>query len=397
MATKIILPAAGEALTEATIVQWLKKEGDPVEEGEPLFEVETDKATMEVEATASGVLRKILVPEGETIPILSIIGIIADPDEPLEAVEGVPAAKTEQEPTKVKPEPATRAAEPKAPQLAAGARIKASPVAKRLAQEKGIDLSLIQGTGPDGRIEKADVLAFAPSSPGAELSLPEADRVPLSKIRQRIARRVQQSKQTIPHFYVTVKVEMARVQEMRGRIKTDEGRKISFNDFILRACAVALRKPEYRDLNCRLDGNDLVYSEHINLGMVVSTEDGLLIAVVPQTDEKDLKTLSAEAVAAVESARQGKVSGSARSTFTISNLGMFDIEQFVAIINPPESAILAIGSIAEEAVVREGQVVVTPVMRMTLSADHRILDGVLVARFLNTVKELLEDPEQLVS
>ena len=447
MAEKVIMPKAGQTMEEGTIVSWLKKEGEKVEKGEPIMVIQTDKADLEVESTASGVLAAILVKEGETVPVLAPCAVITAPGEEfdrekfLREEETAPAAKApdraetpkEEKEAKETPQPpaephpqgvratpaARKIAEAKGVDLsrvegsgvsgrimredvekaAEGGRVFASPYAKKLAREGGIDLSEIKGSGPRGRIVKEDVQAAlaararvleapaqAPSEPG------QVEVVELTGMRKAIAGALQLSKQQAPHFYATVEVDMTRAMAFRSYLK-ETGRKITVNDLVLRAVVLALRK--HRRVNCRIEGNRVTYFPQVNLGVAVGLEEGLVVPVIVEADRMNLEELSRQSRRITTSAREGKLIGMGQGTFTVTNLGMFAVESFAAIINPPEGAILAVGAVKDSIVVKDQTFSIRKVMKLTLSVDHRVIDGVLAARFLGAVKEGLENPESL--
>jgi pyruvate dehydrogenase E2 component (dihydrolipoamide acetyltransferase) len=389
MITEIILPALGETLNEATIVAWHKKVGERVAKGEALFEVQTDKANFVVESPASGYVQQILFAEGATVPVTKVIAYLADTlTEPvIRGEEPVVGGAREIRELEVKAPPAP-------------SRKFASPRARRLAREQRIDLSLVTGTGHDGRITEADVERFlaeraAKPAPVPTPSAAEAEQMPLSRMRQVIAQRMAESKRTAPHFYISMDIDMTeavRVREgLRKLAEEQEALSFSYNDLIVKAIAGALR--EYPQLNASFGGDGLVLHRDIHVGVAVALDEGLIVPVVRNADKKSVFEIAAEVRALSAKAREKRLlpdeySG---STLTVSNLGMFGVDQFVAIINPPEAAILAVGQIKPTPVVRDGQVVVAQVMTMTLSADHRVVDGATAARFLGEVKRRLEN------
>lgn len=398
MAETVAMPKLGFDMAEGTLVRWLKREGETVEKGEVLAEIETDKATVEVEASASGTVRRLIVAERSTVPVGAPIAIVGTPDEPIDAL---PAAASPGQPAPTAPAPASgsttapvpasgpTAAPATAPQPGEGnlpGGLRASPLAHRLAGERGIDLTNLQGTGPGGRIIKKDVLAAGASPLGAAM--------PLSRLRAAIGRRMAASKQQVPHFYLTIDVDAERLADTRAQLNDarPEDSKLSVNDFIVKACAQALR--DVPGLNASLQGESIVRHADVNVGVAVAVDEGLLTVVVRQADAKPLRQIGDEIRAMVGRARQGKVRPEdvEGSTFTVSNLGMFDIEHFVAIINPPEAAILAVGGLRETPVIRQGQVVPGLRLKVTLSADHRITDGAEAARWLQALRARLEHP-----
>jgi pyruvate dehydrogenase E2 component (dihydrolipoamide acetyltransferase) len=385
---EVIMPKMGDAMTEGKILSWRKRHGERVEKGEVLAEIETDKVNVEIEAEASGTLH-ITVPEGQTVPVGHVIAYIDG--QPATAEEPAPPAAAEAPPPAPEPTP------PPAPEPP---RVKASPLARRIASEHGVDLSAVQGTGPGGRIVERDVLAYLERRervpPAAEA---DYEDVPLSRMRQAIARVVTQSKGQVPHFYVTAEVDMSRALELREQLQDalgEEGR-VTVNDLVLKATALALRR--HPDLNSQvLDDRTLRRFRRVHLGVMVATEDGLIAPVLRDADRLPLLQLAKEARRLVEGAhakrlRQEEYTG---ATFSVSNLGMYDVVNFVAIISPPQAGILAVGRAQERPVVRAGQVVVRPVLQLTVSADHRVTDGVGAAQFLVEVKRLLENPVRLL-
>ncbi|MFZ8842927.1 dihydrolipoamide acetyltransferase family protein [Thermoflexus sp.] len=416
MATTVTMPKMGFDMVEGKLLRWLKKVGEPVKAGEPLAEIETEKVNIEFEAPASGVLKAVLIEEGTTVPVGTPIAIIAAPDEPVEAPAAAPAVR-EGPPL---PTPAPGAPPPPAPAPAPvgaptpppGGRVKASPLARRLAREAGIDLREIPGTGPGGRVVKRDVdrylqaraPAAAPPPPPAAAPIPTPapapvptpapTAVPVSPLRQAIARRMTVSKQTAPHFYVTVEVDMDEAMAWRARINEALGErgKVTVNDMVVKAAALALR--EFPALRSSYQEGGIVRHEAIHIGIAVALEEGLITVVLRDADRKPLAQIARESKELVERARSGKVRPEdiEGSVFTVSNLGMFDVEHFIAIINPPEAAIMAVGSVREVPVVKNGQLAIGQRMKVTVSADHRVTDGAEVARFLQAFRRYLENP-----
>ena len=431
MAHPILMPKAGQSMTEGKIVTWLKKEGDPVERGAPLLEIETDKANLDVEATEEGILRLIAHQEGETIPVLTVIGVIGEPDEeidldalrsqhekpaeetnetekkaaapaPAEKPRPLKAAKTEGEEKSSPPQAAAVGASASvtivrqpAPRLDDGRRVAASPLARRLASERGVDIRSLEGSGPGGRILKRDV-EQAPTNGqtggAAQLTYPEPVKRPPAKValdgmRGAIAKALQHSKSTIPHFYTTIAIDISEALALKTSLAAN-GVRVTINDLVLRACVLALT--DEPGVNCRVAEDHIEYPEEINLGIAVGNDDGLVVPVVLGAQAHDLEALAAETGRVIEQARAGKLTGSGQGTFTISNLGMFGIESFTAIINPPETAILAVGGIHQEAVPAGDGFVSRPLLRVTLSCDHRAIDGFIAARFLSRIRFLLQ-------
>ncbi|MCH7611143.1 MAG: 2-oxo acid dehydrogenase subunit E2 [Chloroflexi bacterium] len=427
MATVINMPKLGFDMAEGLLVRWMKAEGDAVEQGEVLAEIETDKATVEVESEATGIILKHLVAENSIVPIGAPITVIGEQGEDFDfgsieveaEAEGgatLQAATSEKATLQVAtPEEATlQAATPETPtpspiaagdsptdgdgRLPDGAR--ASPVARRLAAERGIEIGSIAGSGPQGRIVKRDVEAAFPAGAPTNAPIPtavaatETVRVELTKLRAAIGRRMTAAKQQLPHFYVTSDLDAAPMMDLRRQLNSrmpDDG-KFSVNDFLVKAAAMALR--EFPNLNASLDGDEIVRHGHINVGVAVALEGGLMTVVAKDVDRKPIRQLSSELRDLAVRARSGKVRPGdiEGSTFTVSNLGMFQVDHFIAIINPPEAAILAVGSVREEAVVVNGQVVPGTRLQVTLSADHRVTDGAEAARWLQVFRQYIENP-----
>jgi pyruvate dehydrogenase E2 component (dihydrolipoamide acetyltransferase) len=435
MATKVHMEALSPTMEEGQVVKWLKAEGDAVSHGEILAEIETDKATMELVARGDGVLRKILVEEGGTAPVGEVIALIAGADEELgdlavagegetagrspdAEAEGEESGKGEEEPGDGPRDEAPGAGEvaaedepvEKKPTGAQeGERVKASPLARRLAQEGKLDLSGIEGTGPGGRVVRrdveaamnagreaeAEVAAPPPSRARAAVDGPEFEDVPLSQMRKTIARRLVESLGPVPHFFLRITVDMSRILEARERVNgirdSDDGR-ISINDFILKSTAAALaRHPE---VNSHWSGDSIRRFRRVHLGVAVATEEGLITPVIRDADVKGLAEISRELRELAARGREKKLQPEeyTGSTFSVSNLGMFGIHEFTGVINPPEAGIVAVGGVEETPVVEDGQVVVRPLMKVTMSCDHRVIDGATGARFLRTLKRLLEEP-----
>ena len=402
MSFKVVMPKLSDAMQEGRILQWLKREGDRVEGGDPIASIETDKAEIEMEAFGSGVLRKIVVPAGQSAPVGSLIGVIADPEEDISAiVAGGPAPARAAAPAPAPPASSPAAAPPSPPASDEG-WLRASPVARRLAREAGIDLSAIRGSGPQGRILERDVEAFVAARPAAPPAVAagkdDFEERDLSAMRRAIAARMVQSKAPVPHFYLTTEVDMGQAAEFREAVNAFEGggKKISFTDLIVKGCALALGRHPLVNA-AYVDGKIRLY-RRVDVGIAVALEDGLITPVVRRCDQKTLRQIGQEAAELAERARGRKLTPQeyTGATFTVSNLGMFDIVEFSAIINPPEAAILAVGAILQKPVVVEGAVAVRRRMRLTLSGDHRVIDGATGARFLQDVKTMLEKPYLLV-
>jgi pyruvate dehydrogenase E2 component (dihydrolipoamide acetyltransferase) len=394
-------------MEEGRLVKWTKHEGDPVKSGDTLAEVETDKAVMELVARADGQLIKVMVPEGTTVPVGNIVAWIGKPGE---KVDG--AGSTEQGAAAPKPAPATAspklASAPAPIPVAAPAdatRVKASPLAKRIAKEVGVDLKLVQGSGPGGRVVKRDVeggaaqaRAVATPAPSSVLRAPSGvpfEDVPLTQIRKTIAKRLAASLGPIPHFFLTTEIDMERAAEAREALNKqlgEAGGKISFNDIVIKAVALAL--VQHRACNAWFQEDHIRYWNEVHIGMAVAIEDGLITPVIRNADMKSLREISAESRELAGRARNRRLKPEeyTGATFSVSNLGMFDIDHFTAVINPPESGIVAIGSIAAQAVADGDRVVVRRRMRATMSCDHRVIDGATGAAYMRTLKQMLENP-----
>jgi pyruvate dehydrogenase E2 component (dihydrolipoamide acetyltransferase) len=419
MAETVSMPKLGFDMAEGTLVRWVKKEGETVNKGEVLAEIETDKATVEVESSASGVVRRLLVDEKAVVPVGSPIAIVGTADEALPEPASAGPAPTKKDEKKTgspaAPAPVTLptpapskvegpAAVPVALPISATGPVKASPLAKRIARDSKVDLSRLQGSGPGGRIVRRDVEAAlaggsAPAAAAALLPAVLTDQtVPLSKLRQAIARRMTESKTSIPHFYVTHEYRLEALLELRRQFNAivPEAEKLSVNDFIVKAAALTLR--QFPNLNASFDGSSVLRHGDIHIGVAVSVEGGLLTVVCREADRKPLRQVSAELKELAGRARQGKVRPDdiQGSTFSISNLGMYEVENFAAILNPPEAAILAVGSAREVPVVVDGAVKPGWRMKVTLSVDHRVSDGAEGARFLQALAVYIEEPLRLL-
>jgi pyruvate dehydrogenase E2 component (dihydrolipoamide acetyltransferase) len=443
MAETISMPKLGFDMSEGVLVRWVKNEGEDINKGDVLAEIETDKATVEVESSAGGVVRKLLANEGDVVPVGAAIAIVGTADEKIEAPEATPQksdAEAEQKPpppsetelpkeeeklapsstpapvsspeeasvpqTESAPQPAPAAAEKTGP-------IKASPLAKKIARDNKVDLAHVDGTGPGGRIVRKDIeAALASGQPSAvreqkpaTTPMPsfapvsrEDETVQLTKLRQAIARRMAESKTSVPHFYVTHEYKMDAVMGMRKQVNEylPENEKLSVNDFIIKAVALALR--EFSNLNASFSGDKVVRHGAVNVGVAVAIPGGLLTIVNRNTDQQPLRALSMDVKRMVAGAREGKVRPNdiEGSTFSISNMGMFDVENFAAIINPPEAAILAVGSAREVPVVENGEIKVGWRMKATISVDHRVSDGAEAAQFMQALAKYLEEPLRLL-
>jgi pyruvate dehydrogenase E2 component (dihydrolipoyllysine-residue acetyltransferase) len=447
MATQVIMPKLSPTMEEGQLTRWLKKEGDKVSMGEPLAEIDTDKATMEMQALGSGVLRKIFIQEGESAPLGQLIAVIGEPDEDISAFTSqAPAPKPAQpsEPAEAKPAEESQPA-PQQPPVAdtedksggngrqapaptaapattqESGRLIVSPLAARMAAESGIDLRSISGSGPGGRIIKRDVEDLISQGKAATPSAASAPQrhlravgsgampktapgqpsayhdEPMSEMRRTIAKRLVTSLGPIPHFFLTVEIEMDRVAEMRAGINAlDPELKISINDIVIKVAAAALI--QHPQVNASFQDKAVRYYEHADIGVAVAIEDGLITPIVRAADQKSLGEIAAEVRDMAERARNRKLRPEEYlgATFSISNLGMFGIDEFTAVINPPEGAILAVGAMTSKPVVRDGDVVVRQMMHVTMSCDHRMIDGATGAKFLQTFKKILENPLLLV-
>ncbi len=394
MATKVLMEALSPTMTEGRVIKWLKRKGDPVKAGDTLAEVETDKAVMELVARGDGVLRQVVAPEGTTVEVGKLVAVVAGPDEDISAMAGERSSVSGE---RIEPQAAAqpdRKPAPLAPAVPAPTgRVKASPLARRMAQDRGVDLAIVSGSGPGGRIIKRDLEGAA--------ALPltgEAFRdVPLTQIRKTIARRLVQSLAPIPHFFLTSEIDMERAWDARESLnKLSDEERVSFNDIIVKVVALAL--VQHPECNAWWQDDHIRYFAAVHLGMAVAVDDGLITPVIRDAHVKSLREIAAESRGLVERARARKLTPEeyTGSTFSISNLGMFDIEQFTAVINPPEAGILAVGSIGQQPVAHDGQVAVRQRMRVTMSCDHRVIDGATGARFLQTVKRMLENPLAMV-
>lgn len=410
MAEIIRMPKLSDTMTEGVVAEWHKKVGDTIESGELLADIETDKATMEFESFQDGVLLYIGIEQGQTAPVDSILAILGEKGEDFQSLidnDTMPGSEEKPEPTATEsaPKPAPVAeAKPETPVVATpvtqkyDGSIKASPLAKKLANEKGIDLTTVAGTGDNGRIVKADIDAYRPPAPNSfkgstvPAGTESYTEVPISQMRKTIARRLSESKFSAPHFYLSQEIDMGNVMVARKAVNESQDVKVSFNDFVVKAAAMALKK--HPAVNSAWLGDKVRTNEHVNVGIAVAVEDGLLVPVVRFANTKTLPQISMEVKEYAGKARDKKLQPQdwEGNTFSISNLGMYGIESFTAIINPPDAAIMAIGGIIEKPIVKNGQIVPGHTMKVTLSCDHRVIDGVMGAEFLNTFKAMLEQP-----
>ncbi|HEX2781694.1 MAG TPA: dihydrolipoamide acetyltransferase family protein [Gemmatimonadaceae bacterium] len=450
MATKVVMEALSPTMEEGRLVKWLKNEGDAVKSGEPIAEVETDKAVMELVARADGVLRKRILGEGTAAPVGQLVGVIGTADENIDALVGgaaggAPAATSAAKPAEqtiananetagassvprsrdqaqgeasMPPQEKAASAPPQSPGPGAsaprqdgapsnGGRAKSSPLARRLANERGIDIGAMQGSGPGGRIVKRDVESAAAgggqqaaaraATPVRPRSDADFEDVALTQIRKTIARRLSESIGPIPTFYLTAEIDLTKASELReAMLEMGDEYKVSFNDIILKATATALA--QHPEVNAHWLGDKIRYHNRVHLGMAVATDDGLIVPVIFDADQKRMSEISAEAKSLAKKARERKLKPEeyTGSTFSVSNLGMFGIDQFTAIINPPEVGILAIGAVEEKPVIVDDDIEVQKRMRLTMSCDHRVVDGAVGAKFLQTLRRMLENPLMLV-
>ncbi len=420
MAETISMPKLGFDMAEGLLVRWVKNEGETVNKGDVLAEIETDKATVEVESSASGVVRKLLVEAGTIVPIGDPIAIVGSADEKIDVPAAGAAPKAEAKPeakAEAKPEPKADE-KPAAPSQPAAAPVqqaatpvqtgpvKASPLAKKIATDNKVDLARVQGTGPGGRVVRKDVEAALSSGQPSAVSRSTPSRpvstedqvIQTTKLRQAIGRRLLESKTTIPHFYVTHEFKMEALMDARKQINSfvQENEKVSVNDFILKAVALTLR--QFPNLNATIKGTEVIQFGHVNVGVAVTVPGGLMTVVVKDTDQKTLSQISSEVKTMAGRAREGKVKPDDvdGSTFSTSNLGMYDVEDFIAIINPPEAAILAISSAREVPVVENGQIKPGWRMKATISVDHRVSDGAEAAQFMQALAGFIENPVRML-
>jgi pyruvate dehydrogenase E2 component (dihydrolipoamide acetyltransferase) len=427
------MPKLSDTMTEGVVAAWHKKVGDPVKSGEVLAEIETDKATMEFESFTDGVLLHIGVEKGKSAEVDSILAILGKEGEDISGLlkeeaskkaEAKPEPKAEEKPAEKEsldsardkqekepvrekiaaeapksnghvpsPKPAFASATAKAPVAAPNGRLKASPLARRLAEEKGIDIGRVPGSGDDGRIVKRDIENFSGGGAYYAPQVEQFEEVAVSQMRKTIARRLAESKFSAPHFYLTIEMDMTRAMQVREAINAQiKPEKISFNDLVIKAAAQALK--QHPKVNSSWLGDRIRYNQHVHIGVAVAVEEGLLVPVVRFADGKPLRSIGAEVKEFAAKAKSKKLQPQdwEGNTFTISNLGMYGIDEFTAIINPPDACILAIGGIQEKPVVRNGQIVIGNIMKVTLSCDHRVVDGVTGSEFLQTFKSYMEEP-----
>ncbi len=434
MATKVVMEALSPTMEEGRLVEWKKGEGEAVAVGDVLAEVETDKAVMELVARAGGTLLKQVVPAGATVPVSQLVALIGEPGEQVSGetngrdgakAKAAPAETQATQPAPDQNRPVSMPPTPPAPTIAeagpaptrptgapshaseSGQRVKASPLARRIAAERGIDLGALRGSGPEGRVvlrdlEGAGAPTAAAAPPGAPRMLrgtegPAYTDTPLTQIRKTIAKRLAQSLGPIPTFYLTTEVDMERAWEAREGLKSlGDGPKVSFNDIIIKAVASALR--QHPSCNAWWQDDHIRYWNEVHVSMAVAVEEGLITPVIRHTDLKTLREIAAESQDLAGRARERRLKPDEYTggTFSVSNLGMLDIQEFTAIINPPETGIVAVGRIVQTPVAHEGQVALRRRMRLTMSCDHRVIDGATGARFLQTLKAMLENPLAIV-
>jgi len=417
MAETISMPKLGFDMAEGLLVRWVRQVGETINKGDVLAEIETDKATVEVESSASGVVLQLIVDQGTMVPVNAPIAIVGSAGEKVDAPAS-PSKVEGQKSVGESPLPATPIVDsaPQAVASADGASVKASPLAKKIAHDQKVDLSNVKGTGPGGRIVRKDIEAAlssgqltvdsGQSKAGIIPSLPTTHYTPTTedkaiqttKLRQAIGRRLVESKTTIPHFYVTHEFKMDALMDMRKQVNAylPDNEKVSVNDFVLKAVALSLR--QFPNLNATLKGTEIIQFGHVNIGVAVTVPGGLMTVVVKDTDQKTLRQISGEVKAMAARAREGKVKPEDvdGSTFSTSNLGMYDVEEFIAIINPPEAGILAISSAREIPVVENGQIKVGWRMKATISVDHRVSDGAEAAQFMQALAGFLENPVRML-
>ncbi len=413
MAEFIVMPKLGFDMQEAVLNNWLKEIGDPISRGEVVAEIESDKATLELESQADGVLLHTIESAGAIVPVGANLAIIGTEGEDFsdmlrsngneaQVEEKTPKAETETAaPTPQQPETSQAAPTSSSDEFPGG--VKATPVARRVAKEKGIDLTQVSGSGPDGRIRKADVESFVAQPAAAAPAITpvvtdDSEEIPLTKLRQAIGRRMAASKSTVPHFYVTTDIDMAEALALRKQVNAalPDEQKVTVNDLIVKAAALALR--DFPNLNAAFAGDKIIRHKRIHVGTAVAVEGGLLTIVQKDTDTSTLSKVAADNKAMIGRARNGRVKPDDvdGATFTVSNLGAFDVDHFIAIINPPDAAILAVGSAKKVPVIVDDEITIGTRMKATISADHRVTDGAEAAQFMQSLKALLENPLRLL-
>ncbi len=400
MATKVVMEALSPTMEEGQVTKWLKGEGDEVASGDTLAEVETDKAIMELVARGNGVLRKIVVPEGQTVDVGSLVAVIGAADEDIASLVAATTSPPDAAPSNgdtAADATASSSVAASSPSSGDGDQVKASPVAKRIASDRGIDLSSVRGSGPGGRVIKRDVEGATAAPVVAPAASGGFEDVPLTQIRKTIARRLGESIGPVPHFFLTTEIDMERAAEARTDLNAlDDGPRISYNDIVLKVVAAALT--QHRACNAWWQDDHIRYFNEVHLSVAVAVKDGLITPIVRNAHLKTLRQIAAEVRDLAGRAREKRLRPEEYTggTFTVSNLGMFDIDQFTGVINPPEAGLLAVGSMVEKPVAEDGQVVVRKRMRVTMSCDHRVIDGATGAAFLQTVRRMLENPLAIV-
>lgn len=407
MANVELMPKLGMTMTSGKITKWLKKEGDKVEQGEPLLEIETDKVTMEEEATYSGVLLKILAKEGEIVPVNQPIAIIGQQGENVEdLLKQSNIIEEQKEPQQNEPIEETKKPISQGEQTSIPTKPRATPVARKIAKEHDIDLTQIKGSGPSGRIQRKDVEEYLKNLQQRKLPTQEEPKsqpvsytrtIPLTGMRGIIANKMKQSINTAPHYYVTMDINMEEILKLKDTLNQKlQDTKITINTILIKASSIAIK--EYPIINSFVQDDQIILKEQINIGLAVALEDGLIVPVIKDADKKGLSKIAKEERMLIQKAREGKLTPDDYNggSFTISNLGMFDVTTFTAIINQPEVAILAVGKITPTPVVEDGEIKIKPIMKATLSSDHRVIDGAVAAKFLKKIKEILEDPIRLM-
>lgn len=407
MAITVVMPQMGYDMREGTVVRWRKQEGEGVSRGDVIAEIETDKATVEMEAYSNGVLGRIVVEEGKTVPVGELIAVITEPGEQVPSLDqlGVEAPGSAPASTLAVSTVAEQRSEQATPTATpASTEVRASPIARRLARERGIDLSQVQGTGPGGRVTESDILAHQGQPPA--VTQDSGERIELTRMRQAIARVTAQSKNEAPHFYITSEIDMTQALALRVQLNdslqsssdTNEGRadRVSVNDMVVKAVAKALTA--FPKFNASFQGDHLQLHPDLNIGIAIALEQGLMVPSISACQTKSLVEIAGASSSLIERAQAGTLRAEeyGSGTFSISNLGMFEVDSFAAIIFPPNAAVLAIGTVKEQPVVREGQIVIGHVMHATLSVDHRVADGAEGAQFLVEVKHNLEQPVGLL-
>lgn len=403
--TEVIMPKMGDGMEEGTLVDWLKKDGEKVRTGEVIGNIQTDKATLELESPGSGILTGFLIKGGDTVPVGVPIAVLLKDGEKVPEGWGsgsTPAPQAEAQSTSVVSHAATPEMAPPASAPTNGSRVKASPLAKKIAAETGIDLSTITGSGPGGRIIEKDVRGVKPAQLIAQPTIAAKGdtEVPLSRLRQIIAQRTQHSKQTVPHFYVTVEVDIEKIHALRELFEQEESGRVSVNDFVVMACTRALQ--EMPEVNATFAENKILQYGDVHIGIAAAVDEGLLVPVVKNANQKSLREISGEVRELVKKARDGKLHPDemSGSTFSISNMGMLNVDSFSAIINEPNAAIVAIGTAKRVPVAVDedsDELEIRWRMNITGSFDHRVVDGAIGARFVNVVKNYLENPTKLLS